>query len=305
MISYYHIGYSRLDYGFTPGQENYMPNFSRIVMNLCAMGVPLFFIAAGYLTISRKYTARKIFLKILTIAVLATLWNYITPFPVWFLITLSGLYLIQPIIHFLQEKHPTLYIVMMLGAAMPSFVYNFAFEMGLLLDSSIVEGFRRGGALTTYAIVYYMVGGLLVKYRIKVKTALLLLLLGIALTTMEGIIITNHTGKMFDNVNASFPTLGALSMSLGLYSLLLRISINENRVSRSLEIIGGTCLAVYIFHLTAAHLILGDLYRSIWGCRIQMNIFSCLIYTLIVDIVCALAGYSLQSIPYIRNLLKL
>lgn len=109
MISYYHIGYSRLDYGFTPGQDNYMPNFSRIVMNLCAMGVPLFFIAAGYLTISRKYTARKIFLKILTIAVLATLWNYITPIPVWFLITLSGLYLIQPIIHFLQEKHPTLY----------------------------------------------------------------------------------------------------------------------------------------------------------------------------------------------------
>lgn len=62
LVSFYHIGYYYIDYGFIKNVY-YVPNFNRIVMNICAMSVPIFFIVSGALMLNKSYANKKIIKK--------------------------------------------------------------------------------------------------------------------------------------------------------------------------------------------------------------------------------------------------
>lgn len=47
LVSFYHIGYYYLDYGFIQN-THYIPNLNRIIMNICAMSVPIFLLLVGH-----------------------------------------------------------------------------------------------------------------------------------------------------------------------------------------------------------------------------------------------------------------
>ena len=65
MVCFYHLGL--LDVG-TVSESFYFPNLNKLILNLCSMSVPLFFMVNGALMLRRPYTLNEVikrFLKII------------------------------------------------------------------------------------------------------------------------------------------------------------------------------------------------------------------------------------------------
>lgn len=95
-------------------------------------------------------------------------------------------------------------------------------------------------------------------------------LIGLFLTSLEGYILTNFYNSMFDNVNASFPTIGALLMCVSVFLLFKNLQIKNDKVCNLITIIALNCLAVYLFHLFIWSLFLKILKIN------SMSIFLCI-----------------------------
>ena len=71
MVCFYHLGL--LDVG-TVSEAFYVPNINKLILNLCAMSVPLFFMVNGALMLRRPYSIKEIFLRFLKIIFLYYFW---------------------------------------------------------------------------------------------------------------------------------------------------------------------------------------------------------------------------------------
>lgn len=300
LVSFYHIGYYYIDYGFIQN-THYIPNFNRIIMNICAMSVPIFFTVSGALILNKTYTTKKIITKIIKMIILIIFWSLLLNYPRWFLITLTGLYFLYPLIKQIFDKNKKLfYFIILLVFIMP-FMYNFIILLGKMFDIKNLMNLKRTGFFTIYALLYFMVGGILYNIKISKKMNPFLVisfLIGLFLTSLEGYVFTNFDNIMFDNVNASFPTVGALIMCISIFLLFKDMQIKNNKISNLINLIASNCLAVYLFHL------------SIWNLFIRvikinsMSIVLCTLICLFIDFIAVLISIIISKIPYLKNVLQ-
>ena len=251
---FYHLAYYNLDYGFVEG-VTYYPNIARIVMCISSSCVPLFFLVNGSLMFSRQRSLKEVYLKSLKIAFLTLLWSFLD-FPSWFFKTLCVLYLLFPLFQLIKTKSQKLYNLICLLVFLVPFVYNFAviflklFSVGnieLLGITLPLGSLNRTGLATMYSILYFLLGPMLkASKKSPLIIDLLLLFVGLFLVVFECVAYTNLNGAMFDGVNASFPTVGALFLSTGIFLICKKLSFKA--IQKPLLFVGSGIFAIYISH---------------------------------------------------------
>lgn len=258
MIVFYHLG--GIDYGAIEPGHFYLPNLNKFFSALCAAGVPLFFMVNGALVIPKNLHWKQLLFKVFHLLFLFVFWKLVLQYLVsfkllaiedkmahfWFLGTLSIVYLMNIMLHkstFL--RHAVLAFLFLFP-----FCYNFLWDIVLFFAPSF-DAFKviHTGFFTLYSVLYFYMGGSLRTRHTSSFYALGLVVLGLLLVNFEVVAMSNHYQAIYDGVNSSFPTLGALSMSVGIFFLAKGVVANEGFAYRIVSFVGRNTLGVFIFHV--------------------------------------------------------
>ena len=307
MITFYHTAYYRLDYGFVEGSM-YIPNINRVLISLCAMSVPLFFMVSGALMLNKRRTIKYMAYKVFKIILLIAVW-YVTGFPMWFFRTLILLYVLTPLLKWLFDKHRRIIYIIMAAIFIMPFVYNYAVTAIKLCGISVsfavagrsieLGSLSRTGLFTLYSVLYYLLGAILINSRTWHRgISILLIAAGWAMVIAEVTILTNIEGVMFDGVNASFPTIGALLMAAGAFELLKSFSYKGAAV-RFTEFVSPYVLSIYVMHMIIIKGLTAVLHIN------NMSFIAALALAVAVDMIAVAAGWVINKIPYVREVIRI
>lgn len=304
MVTFYH--FQRIDYGFVVGQF-YIPNLNRLLMNLCVISVPLFFMCNGAILLNKKYKTKEIILKAIKIIFLILVWHW-TSFPDWFFKTLCLVYCCYPFFKYAFEKKRWMLYILLIGLVTVPFLLNLVTTLLKLRPEPVVLYLKSYslnltemgniGLFTLYGVEYFLLGGFLMKRRLPVWASICMIHVGFALCTLEGIIYTNYYNMIYDGVNASFPTLGALLMSIGVFDLVVRCNVSAKFifVFDGISFAAKNVLGIYLFHLALILQVRQYMTREIYP--FVLVFFICFL----IDLVCILICAIIKKIPYIREL---
>jgi len=301
----------------------YFPNLSKILLGLCAMSVPLFFMVNGALSIKRNEKFSYYLFKFVKTIFLYVFWNFAFDFiysllginkgfsfsfpatHLWFLRTLSVLYLVG----YLNNKLSNIKIFVVIGCIL-LFIFPFSYNYAILACKtfSITLPFiaERTGFFTLYSILYYFTGSYLWekyiifhKRKFSLALKIILLIFGLLLVTTEVVLWSNINKEVFDGVNASFPTIGALSMATSAFLLACRIKLSDNNfLSKFFTIISKNCLGIYVLHPIVI-IFIKKLYTG------QTNIIGGIAFSLITMTISFIISFCSGKIPIIKKLFKI
>lgn len=298
---FYHFSYYTLDYGFVAeSTSSYLPNVSRILMCFSACCVPLFFIINGALMFSRKRSIKDVYFKALKILILIFLWRF-AGFPSWFFRTLFFLYLAFPLLQWLYTKHRKVIVALCVAVFIFPFLYNFVLTaikgagieaITLPLCTINVSSLSVTGAATGYSLLYFLLGPILKEMKTpKPLLSVITILTGWALVVAECTIYTNINDTMYDGVNIAFPTVGALLLSMGVFTLAKNFTFTK--IQKPLGFISGGILHIYLMHVAFINLF------SIMLHGLPSNLFLCYLGSVVVFMLCVLVGKVADRIPVI------
>lgn len=258
MIVFYHLG--GIDFGAIESGHFYLPNLNKFFSALCAAGVPLFFMVNGALVIPKNLPWKQLLFKVFHLLFLLVFWKFVLQYLIsfkllaiednmvhfWFLGTLSIVYLISIL---LQNTAALRHAVLLFLLLFP-FCYNFFWDVVLFFAPSFTaDKVIHTGFFTLYSILYYYLGGALRIRKTSSFYAIGLIALGLLLVNFEVVTMSNHYQEIYDGVNSSFPTLGALSMSVGIFFLVKNICFNEGIPYQIVSLVGRNTMGVFIFHV--------------------------------------------------------
>lgn len=258
MIVFYHLG--GIDYGTIEIGNFYLPNLNKFFSAFCAAGVPLFFMVNGALVIHKNMHWKQLLLKAFHLLFLFVFWKFILQYLIsnrllgiqdnmvhfWFLGTLSIVYLVSIVLH----KYSHLRFFFLIFLLFFPFLYNFFWDIFLFLSPSF-DSFKitHTGFFTLYAIFYYYLGDYLRDHQICIYYSLGLIFLGLILVNFEVVAMSNYYQAIYDGVNSSFPTLGALAISIGIFSLFNDVSFNGGIIRNIVSFVGQNTMGIYLFHV--------------------------------------------------------
>lgn len=331
MVCFYHLGL--LDVG-TVSEAFYVPNINKLILNLCAMSVPLFFMVNGALMLRRPYSIKEIFLRFLKIIFLYYFWVLVlngigtlifqvewipltevlkgnrTTISVhlWFLRTMAILTLLVPAMKKIYDQKSKILLYGLLSCVFVfPFLYNYFVLVVRWLQVDAFESLSVTGVFTMYSILYFFLGkiisdisakqtGKCKKYKVM---AMISIIAGWLLVSAEVTLWSNLQGCVYDGVNSSFPTIGALLMAVGVFYLLSKIEHGpEGCVRGLLKICAGNIMGVFIFHTVCVNFVLKVIHRTV-------SVPAALIITLLIMLATALVTNVLKKIPVIRELLSI
>lgn len=307
MVTFYH--FQRIDYGFTTGQF-YFPNMNRLLMNLCVVSVPLFFMCNGAILLNKKYSVKQIFQKAAKIILLILAWHWLS-FPDWFFKTLCLLYCCYPILRYAFEKKRWIMYLLMVALLAVPFMLNLVTTLLKLQPEPVVIPLRsfslnlteigNTGLFTIYGLMYFLLGGILRKRRLPSWLSICMIASGFALCTLEGIIYTNYYNTIYDGVNSSFPTVGALLMSVGVFDLMIRCNMPTKYtwISDGIIFASKHVLGIYLFHLALILQVKRYVTEDVYP--FMLIVFICFLIDLICILICAI----IRKIPYVRGLVTI
>lgn len=298
LVVFYHLAYYKMDYGIADGGK-YIPNVNRLAMSFAACSVPMFFMINGILMFSKHRNPTDVYYKVLKILFLVVIWKPIG-FPSWFLVTLSCLYCLFPFFQHLWEKKPKLYKMLICAVLVFPFMYNYLVLLIRIFDiQSVMNYSTRGlavtGAKTMYSIVYFLGGNYLAHCsKKKPLYASIIVFIGWLCLILECVCYTRINGKVYDGVNASFPTIGALLLAVGLYELVRNIDLN--RFQFAISFCSEEVLAIYLLHMTIIR------FLSFFT---QYTLVGALLVTIFVCLICIVLGKIIRFIPVLCSLIKI
>lgn len=331
MVCFYHLG--AVDVGCV-GESFYVPNFNKIVLNLCAMSVPLFFMVNGALLLRKQYSYQKIIERFIKLVLLYIFWVVVVGIigemffkvenlsiieilngqrntmtvHLWFLRTMAILTLLTPIFYKLYESKykKILYVVMILLFVFP-FLYNSFVLIAKWFDINNVNNLPITGVFTLYSILYFLLGKIIsdesaretvINVRRKIYVWMIVIT-GWSVLTIEVMLWSNLNKSVYDGVNSSFPTIGALLMSVGIFYLFSKIKVEKaEKIILVVKKISENIMGVYIFHLVAIAMVTKVIHST-------GTLVGAIIMTLIVMSIAMMITVVLKKIPGIRKLLSI
>ncbi len=302
LVVFFHLAYYKLDYGFTNDTNFYIPNFNRIVMSFSACSVPLFFIINGALMFSKHRNIRDVYFKVLKILILTIVWK-IAKFPSWFFITLAVLYLLFPFFQFLWEKKRILYIAVACAIILFPFIYNYMVLCIRIFDIKIILGYKTQGISVTgfktmYSIAYFLGGNILMQRKKILNTivSFLILICGWGCLIIECLCYTYLDKQVYVGVNSSFPTIGAMLLAIGVFSLSQKIKFNIH-TTKIITWLSDGVLPIFLMHQFVKKFT-----RFIIPCN---TLLGALICTIITCLICIIVGKIIKKIPVLCALVKI
>lgn len=258
LIVFYHLG--GIDYGSIELGRFYLPNIYKFFSAFCATGVPLFFMVNGALVIHKKRHWKQLLLKAFHLLFLLVFWKFVLQYLIsnrlldnkdnmvhfWFLGTLSIVYIVS--IGIQINNHLRNFVLIFLFFF--PFLYNFLWDVYLFVFPSFDSfKFTHTGFYTLYAILYYYLGDYLREHQISHYYSLGLIIVGLFLVNFEVVAKSNHFRYIYDGVNSSFPTFGAMAMSIGIF-FLFKDQISRNGILQKLILfVGRNTMGIYLFHV--------------------------------------------------------
>ena len=264
MIVFYHLG--GIDYGAIEPGHFYLPNLNKFFSALCAAGVPLFLMVNGALVIPRNLHWQQLLFKFFHLLFLFVFWKFVLQYLIsfkllaiedkmvhfWFLCTLSIVYLMSIV---LQKSTFLRHAVLVFLFLFP-FCYNFLWNVVLFFAPSFDAcTVVHTGFFTLYGVLYYYLGGSLRTRHTSSFYAIGLIVLGLLFVNFEVVAMTNHYHAIYDGVNSSFPTLGALSLSSGIFFLVKDVGVNEGILHQIVSFVGRNTMGIFIIHVLGIFLL--------------------------------------------------
>lgn len=317
MVVFYHL--FMLDFAFIPG-EFYVPNFNKIVQMLCTASVPMFFMVNGALTSNKKTTFKKTLDKVVRLIGVAVFWTLILKclvlgallrhgLPItywdlfnhyWFLYSLAIIYVINYVLQFLPKWCTYLLVAALFTV---TFLNNFMWDIILFVKpEQHFPSWGLTGFFTMYGFVYSRLGAYLSKHRLSKTVCVVLIIAGVALNVFKTIVMTQHSGVLFEGVSYSCPTLGAMLLSSGIFGLLLDVK-ETIKCSSLIQLVGTNSMGVYIFHLVFVVLIRVYCVKGILHME-NLPILVVFILALFITILCAYISHLITHSRF-KVLLKL
>jgi len=236
----------------------------------------------------------------------------------WFLKAIIYLYLLFPLIKALYDQNEIklywyLIIILILftfgsvllnnGLSVLSFVFSIEGFQNKNID---LFGWLNPFDLSfSYSIVYFVIGGLLVKYasNIKIKTKWLYLILSISLIILFclGQIKTISSNIVFDTVYMGYNSIMTLLMATSIFIIISRIKITNNKFLKTYQIIGANTLGIYFIHFPIG-IWLKDYYSSL---PISNYLVINLTYSFLLMFLSFFIALLLKRIPYIKKLVEI
>jgi surface polysaccharide O-acyltransferase-like enzyme len=264
MIVFYHLG--GIEIGTIEPGQYFLPNFNQFVLSICAASVPLFLMVHGALILPKQLNLKDSILKAIKMVLLFLFGKVVLQrillekcFSIgdemvhfWFLGTLGMVYGVS---YFLNKWKWLRHFVLLILIIYP-------FLSNLLVDCVVFFkpgfnflSFGHDGFYTFYALVYFYLG-----YHLKHKTitrcfSLLAITAGVMLINFEVVSLSNYYQMVYDGVNGSFPTIGAIALSTGLFLLLKDTNSSNCLIRDSISFIGSNTMGVYLFHVLVIFLL--------------------------------------------------
>lgn len=263
----YHFGC--VSFGNYDG-EVYFPNPTKIFYELFASSVPLFFMVNGALLQKRRVASMKI-AKYFFFSYFYPILFYLLIFPAlnlypdkivdirtvltsmefkgvyWFLFSLGLVYIVDAV----AQKFRISKVVFILLMICP-FITNLIWVLIIQINPNTELPFwGHWGMFTLYSYVYFCLGRTLRDIECIKRWPLLvtLLFIGWALLVWEVYVYSNYNKNIYDGVNASFPSLGAMFLSLAIFMLLKDYKIYCSSLEKYFLFIGRNTMGIYVFHI--------------------------------------------------------
>lgn len=292
MIVFYHLG--ELDYGAIVPGKFYWPNFNKFLMSFCAASVPSFLMVHGALILPKHLTMRESLFKAGQMTILfffgkIVLQNFLLErcffieekmVHLWFLVSLAIVYILSFFLN-LSKWFQTLSLVLVL---IYPFLSNLIYDLVVFIkhDTHFLI-FSHDGFFTLYTLVYFYFGYYLKDKHIQTPYIFILIFSGLFLINFEVVVLSNHFHLLYDGVNSSFPTFGALFLSMGTFFLFKDATaicdVNWNLIN----FIGRNTLGIYIFHVLVIFL----LRKYVQYDLLYFNLLSSFLWTSIIIFVTA------------------
>jgi len=302
MIVFYHLG--GVDYGEVVLGEYYLPNTAKFFSAFMAASVPLFLMVNGALIIPRNWTFRQAAIHATRLLFLYLFWKLLLQDLIckgflgiqeemvhfWFLRTLAIIYLLVPFL----AKYPICRKILLVSLLIFPFLSNLIGDLVAYFRPDIVlPSFAHSGLFTLYSSLFFYLGWMLKDYKRQLWKSLLSILLGLLLVNFEVVAMSNYTGSIYDSVNAAFPTIGALFMSVGIYQLLKEIVTPFAIIQKLITYFGQNTLGIFIFHVPIIF-VLRDFYS---GSMNHIGIMQSLFLTLFFLFFTSLFSFAIRKSP--------
>ena len=316
MIVLYHFTeYGFVDFGFRTG-EPYFPMMSKILLGICAAGVPIFFWTNGITTIDKNYSLRKAGLRLFNIAKVYFLWGTMgylilsqsrvtfanigaglihNVYYFWFFKTLGLLVVIQ----WVYAKIGRPKWLMLAGWTMLfvfPFITNTVFDIVRFIKPEYPQpAWAHTGVFTLYSLVYFF-GCKIITRENPLWINVALIIAGAVLNAF--VVWVNARGAKIipDNVNGMFPSLGALMMTVGIIQIIRKYHGFPGKLVISW--FGRNCLGIYIFHVPMIFL-----FRRMYDGTMPMT--AAVGISILILIVAASLTEAIQRTPFVRQLIKI
>ena len=300
MIVFYHVG--GLDFGTVEPNRYYIPNLNKFITSFCAASVPLFLMVNGALIVPKNLHWKQLLFKALHLLFILFFWKFILQYVIsyrilsiqedmvhfWFLGTLSVVYLVSIFLNKFDGLRQALLFVLLLFP----FAYNFFVDLAVFLHINIDPLFySHKGFFTLYAILYFYVGYYLRSKRMHAALSWGLVILGILLINWGVTTMSNHYQFVYDGVNGSFPTLGALALSIGLFMILKDRTSKANLLRDFVTWIGRNTMGIYLFHVLFVFL----LRYFLWEADATISLLMAVVITSVIIVISALLGNMISN----------
>ncbi|MEG0364470.1 MAG: acyltransferase [Erysipelotrichales bacterium] len=319
------IHFGPLQYSYEGTKLNY--NMFLVYRSLLSIGVPLFLIISGYLTIEKDYSIKKCLRRVshLLFLIIAFKIIYAYSFNVgfksfsdlvyaltstiakgyrvnhmWYLYALIAIYLMYPIISYCyKDKKIYTYIVIIVVSS--AFILNpvcLLFKETLGYDLQLIEATLPLQSHYLFAIAYFMVGGWLRKAelplfkKLGITPLLISFVLLISLQALYAQVLSNYTNTLFD------PMYDGYSIVTCLFSSIIVFTIFKDKVkridSKFIKKVSCYTFGIYLIHWPLAYYI-----KPIIFDLVNINIY---IENFIASIIVLLISL-LLNIKYLKNLI--
>ena len=258
MIVFYHL--DGIDYGIIEPGKYYLPNLNKFISGFFASSVPLFLMVNGALIVPQKLHWKQLFLKSVHLLFLLFFWKFVLQYLIsfrllsiqetmghfWFLATLSAIYLISISLDWCEKFRK----IILFGLLFFPFAYNLLLDLLIFFyPSSSLHCLKHTGFFTLYSILYFYLGYILRAKKMKPVLMWGLVISGIFLINFEVMVMSNYYKVIYDGVNSSFRTLGALFLSVGFFMLLKDVVFKRTLINTFFSIIGRNTMSIYLFHV--------------------------------------------------------
>ena len=130
------------------------------------------------------------------------------------------------------------------------FLTNLIWDIVLFCNPKIVApSWSHFGLYGLYTFFFFYLGDILKNKNLSRMAIPVLFIGGWLLCIFDVIVHSNNLHRVFDGVNALFPTIGALLISVALFFWLKEVDTKKSYIRNYIEFIGRNTMGIYVFHM--------------------------------------------------------